>query len=348
MTRTLVGCLAVGGIALAAPALALGERQLNPPTDATPPCSAVLDIYAEMDERYVELKTPGESCFAPIRTTNVLNGGFWERGPFPTYITREPLVLGLRGPTGKWNSPWNLFGGSDFNGGQPNEDKWNVCGILNPEAPAYCSSDQAPVESTTLYVVTETEAVVSSWPAQRFAVTLGERGGWGHYVTKVASAEAGSYTLMIGSDQAKYPIANLRVMRSFGESDVEPAPPGTPDAILPDDPTMISNDQTPAPVTRDKPVYFSIPATDNGKSARGACEWRGKKVACVTETSPVAGFTGTYTLKANLSGTKKKMKGACQWTDTNPQCRVWLTEKGSWRLTWGAGEKSFARTVVVK
>lgn len=345
MKRTFVGCLAVGGIALAAPALALGERQLNPPTDATPPCSAVLDIFSE-GERYAELKTQGESCFAPTRTTSVLYGGFWERGPFPTYITREPLVLGLRGPTGDWNSPWNLFGGSGFNGGKP-EEWWNQCGILNPEAPAYCSSDQAPVESTTLYVVNDTGAVVSSWPARRFAVTDHDE-GWGHYVTRVATAEAGSYTLMIGSDQAKYPIANLRVVRSFGESDVEPAPPGTPEAILPDDPTMISNDQTPAPVTRDKPVYFSIPATDNGKSARGACEWRGKKVACVTETSPVAGFTGIYTLRANLSGTKKKMKGACQWTDTNPQCRVWLTEKGSWRLTWGAGEKSFARTVVVK
>lgn len=346
MKRTLVGCLAVGGIALASPALALGERQLNPPTNATPACSSVLDISTG-EERYAMLKTfpDGQPCGGPSRTT-ISYGGFWERGPFPTYITREPLVLGLRGPTGEWTSPWNLFGGSGFNGGQP-EDKWNLCGILNPEAPAYCSSDQAPVESTTLYVVNETGAVVSSWPAQRFAVTLDDR-GWGHYVTKVASAEAGSYTLMIGSDQAKYPIANLRVTRSFGESDVEPAPPGTPEAILPDDPTMISNDQTPAPVTRDKPVYFSIPATDNGKSARGACEWRGKKVACVTETSPVAGFTGTYTLKANLSGTKKKMKGACQWTDTNPQCRVWLTEKGSWRLTWGAGEKSFARTVVVK
>ena len=59
---------------------------------------------------------------------------------------------------------------------------------------------------------------------------------------------------------------------------------------------------------------------------------------------------GLFSERANLSGTKKSMKGACDWDSPGViQCRTWLTEKGKWRLTWSAnGEQVYARTVVVK
>lgn len=66
---------------------------------------------------------------------------------------------------------------------------------------------------------------------------------------------------------------------------------------------------------------------------------------------------GLFAVRANLSGTKKSVKGACDWDSPGAiQCRTWLTEKGKWRLTWSADrvdfkgwyKKTYARTVVIK
>ena len=133
-------------------------------------------------------------------------------------------------------------------------------------------------------------------------------------------------------------------------------PPDFP-AVIDEDHSVIMPELGVFPKDEDgKPVMVpataTSPATRWNPDATAYCEWRKKKVACVSEMNPLPKATGNYTLKANLSGSSVSRKGACRWTDTKPQCRVWLTEKGTWRLTW-SGENdsrsvSGGRTVVVK
>ena len=133
-------------------------------------------------------------------------------------------------------------------------------------------------------------------------------------------------------------------------------PPDFP-AVIDEDHSVIMPELGVSPKDEDgKPVMApataTAPATRWDPDATAYCEWRKKKVACVSEMNPLPEATGNYTLKANLSGTSVTRKGACRWTDTKPQCRVWLTEKGTWRLTWsgenGTKAVSGGRTVVVK
>ena len=133
-------------------------------------------------------------------------------------------------------------------------------------------------------------------------------------------------------------------------------PPDFP-AVIDEDHSVIMPELGVSPKDEDgKPVMApataTAPAVRWNPDATAYCEWRKKNVACVSEMNPLPEATGNYTLKANLSGTSVSRKGACRWTDTKPQCRVWLTEKGTWRLTW-SGENdsrsvSGGRTVVVK
>jgi len=133
-------------------------------------------------------------------------------------------------------------------------------------------------------------------------------------------------------------------------------PPDVP-AVIDEDNSVIMPDLGVTPKNEDGqpvmiPATASAPAAPWKPNATGWCEWRGNKVACVSEMDPLPEATGNYTLKANLSGTSISRKGACRWTTTKPQCRVWLTQPGKWRLTWNgsnAGKMvSGARTVVVK
>ena len=127
-------------------------------------------------------------------------------------------------------------------------------------------------------------------------------------------------------------------------------PPDVP-AVIDEGGSVIMPDLGVTPKNEDgQPVMAG--ASPWKPNATGWCEWRGNKVACVSGMDPLPEATGLYTLKANLSGTSVSRKGACRWTTTKPQCRVWLTESGKWRLTW-SGENagkvvSGARTVVVK
>ena len=360
--KKVVGLVAAGATAFSAPAIAAAETTLTPPppNDSTMVkiCSQVLEIT--QDDSWWETIWAGKSV-APGATSQVCPTGpggsvvdLWGE-TFPNYTADKPTVFEMWGFVQAQDAKvagsyaWRLFGGSAGTASLNGYEKWKLCDALYPEPPAYCASNEAPVTSTTLYVKDQALAVKSKWPVIRTGVAPLQYSAqyWGAYITEIDSAKAGAYTLWIGSDDENWQIGKLEVKEDFGQTD-DPDPPETPEEILLDDPTVISDTATPAPVTRDTPVYFSIPASENMTNARGACEWRGNKVACVSETSKAAGFTGLYTLKANLSGTKKMMKGACQWTDIDPQCRVWLTEKGKWRLTWGAGDKSVARTVVVK
>jgi len=133
-------------------------------------------------------------------------------------------------------------------------------------------------------------------------------------------------------------------------------PPDVP-AVIDEDNSVIMPDLGVTPKNEDGqpvmiPATASAPAAPWKPNATGWCEWRGNKVACVSEMDPLPEATGNYTLKANLSGTSISRKGACQWTTTKPQCRVWLTQPGKWRLTWSgenAGKMvSGQRTVIVK
>ena len=131
--------------------------------------------------------------------------------------------------------------------------------------------------------------------------------------------------------------------------------PEVPEDVLPENPVIIDNTDKPIGLPNNRPVYFPIapfaPATPTwDPNARGACERSetNKKLAkCVSGMTKLPDFTGIYALKANLSGTTHKMKGACRWDGDDSECRVYLNRKGNWRLTWTAGDKTTARTVRV-
>ena len=131
--------------------------------------------------------------------------------------------------------------------------------------------------------------------------------------------------------------------------------PEVPEDVLPENPVIIDNTDKPIGLPNNRPVYFPIaplaPATPGwDPNARGACkrsETNKKLAKCVSGMTKLPDFTGIYALKANLSGTSHKMKGACRWDGGDSECRVYLNRRGKWRLTWTAGEKTTARTVVV-
>lgn len=136
---------------------------------------------------------------------------------------------------------------------------------------------------------------------------------------------------------------------------------------IPDVPPLVPPPDVPAVIDGDHSVIMPdlgvTPKNEDGQpvmagaapwkpNANGWCEWRGSKVACVSEMDPLPEADDLYTLKANLSGSSKSQQGACRWTTTKPQCRVWLTQPGKWRLTWSGSNNgkmvSGARTVIVK
>lgn len=194
---------------------------------------------------------------------------------------------------------------------------------------------------------------------------------WPHltYMTGVKSgAVYGNLVMLVGGNGSWGYMYNTAAMPEFG-FDFDPDkivgnnPPELPDPPLvppPDVPAVIDGDHSVimpelgvTPKDEDgKPVTAPATGARWNPDADGYCEWRKKKVACVSQMNPLPEATGLYTLKANLSGTSVSRKGACRWTDSKPQCRVWLTQKGTWRLTW-SGENAGkvvtgARTVVVK
>ena len=167
-------------------------------------------------------------------------------------------------------------------------------------------------------------------------------------VRSVALLRDGKY--LIGGDFTNPGYA--RVARLEGQMAELPE---VPEDVLPENPVIIDNTDKPIGLPNDRPVYFPIaplaPATPGwDPNARGACkrsETNKKLAKCVSGMTKLPDFTGIYALKANLSGTKHKMKGACRWDGGDSECRVYLNRRGKWRLTWTAGEKTTARTVVV-
>ena len=171
-------------------------------------------------------------------------------------------------------------------------------------------------------------------------------------VESVAELSDGKY--LIGgafTDAGRDPNTD-RVARLMGGDGL----PDVPEDVLPENPVIIDNTDKPIGLPNNRPVYFPIaplaPATPGwDPNARGACERSetNKKLAkCVSGMTKLPDFTGIYALKANLSGTTHKMKGACRWDGDDSECRVYLNRKGNWRLTWTAGDKTTARTVKVK
>ena len=167
-------------------------------------------------------------------------------------------------------------------------------------------------------------------------------------VRSVAALRDGKY--LIGGDFTNPGYA--RVARLEGQMAELPE---VPEDVLPENPVIIDNTDKPIGLPNNRPVYFPIaplaPATPGwDPNARGACkrsETNKKLAKCVSGMTKLPDFTGIYALKANLSGTTHKMKGACRWDGGDSECRVYLNRRGKWRLTWTAEEKTTARTVVV-
>ena len=131
-----------------------------------------------------------------------------------------------------------------------------------------------------------------------------------------------------------------------------PILPPTPIGGLLDDDTVVRPEagNPPIPVGK-KPVAAAVDVPkecQNNALPIVYVEKRGSKWAVLSQFGRCK--DGLFSVRANLSGTKKSMKGACDWDSPGViQCRTWLTEKGKWRLTWSAnGEQVYARTVVVK
>ena len=164
----------------------------------------------------------------------------------------------------------------------------------------------------------------------------------------------GQYFLKFGNNQGGPSVAKINVFKELPgvgqELPVVPEVPQTPiDGILDDDTVIQPEGGNPPIVVGKKPVAAAI---DGGGAINNVLpivyvEKRGNKWAVLSQFG--RNRDGVFSVRANLSGTSKKMRGACNWDAPEMvQCRAWLTQRGKWRLTWSAeNEQVYARTVSV-
>ena len=168
------------------------------------------------------------------------------------------------------------------------------------------------------------------------------------------SLPEGQYLLKFGNNKGGPAVAKINVVKELpGVGQELPDPPEVPQTpiggILDDDTVIQPEGGNPPIVVGKKPVAAAI----DGNAALNEVlpivyvEQRGNKWAVLSQFG--RNRDGLFSVRANLSGTAKKMRGACNWDAPNMvQCRTWLTEKGKWRITWSAeNEQVYARTVIV-
>jgi hypothetical protein len=168
----------------------------------------------------------------------------------------------------------------------------------------------------------------------------------------------GQYFLKFGNSQGGPSVAKINVFKELPETGqglpevpVTPEVPQTPiDGILEDDTELQPGAGNPPIVVGKKPVAAAIDSSGaiNDVLPIIYVEKRGGKWAVLSQFG--RNRDGLFSVRANLSGTSKKMRGACNWDSPEMvQCRTWITQKGKWRLTWSAdNEQVYARTVIVK
>ena len=168
----------------------------------------------------------------------------------------------------------------------------------------------------------------------------------------------GQYFLKFGNNSGGPSVAKINVFKELpGVSQGLPEVPVAPevpqtsiDGILDEDTVIQPEDGNPPIVVGKKPVAAAIDgnAAINDVLPIVYVEKRGNKWAVLSQFG--RNRDGLFSVRANLSGTSKKMRGACDWDAPDMvQCRNWLTEKGKWRVTWSVdGEQVYARTVIVK
>ena len=165
--------------------------------------------------------------------------------------------------------------------------------------------------------------------------------------------ESESYLAQIGDGMEWVTILRIRFQDEVPEPEPEiPSPlPEIIENAEEGDLEVITELSAPLPVAKKgAAVAFAGPTCPDRSEVRPTilAERRGNKVAALSEFPRCNPYT-SFQVKANLSGTKKSMKGACIWdVPGQMQCRTWLTEKGKWRITWSAeNEQVYAWTVSV-
>ncbi len=316
--------------------------------DLNPACQSVLALQGLQGKQVRVLNAPDPALCPPFEklasfmsppisdstllTINVQNGA-------------EFMVSGVK----------NLFGLNFFK--RTNEPSFTLCDIGDIDCveaaeyvAAYAWFDNARGYETSARM----EFLAPKWPENDPGAKY-----LGLYKGKIPEGlPEGQYFLKFGNSQGGPRVAKINVFKELPETGqglpevpVAPEVPQTPIGGILDDDTVIQPEGgNPPIVVGKKPVAAAIDGSGaiNDVLPIVYVEKRGSKWAVLSQFG--RNRDGVFSVRANLSGTSKKMRGACNWDAPDMvQCRNWLTEKGKWRLTWSVdGDQVYARTVDIR
>ncbi len=323
------------------------------PGDLSPACQSVLAFQGPQGNQVSVLNAPDpvlcppfekrESFMSPpitdstLLTINVQNGA-------------EFMVSGVK----------NLFGLNFFK--RTNEPSFDI--QVCPPAAGSCADPDTAIEYVVGYMWFDNargyetsasmEFLAPEWPENADNPKY-----LGLYKGKIPEGlPEGQYFLKFGNSQGGPRVAKINVFKELPETGqglpevpVTPEVPQTPiDGILEDNTELQPEAGNPPIVVYGQPVAAAIDGSGaiNDVLPIIYTEKRGSKWAVLSQFG--RNRDGLFSVRANLSGTSKKMRGACNWDASDMvQCRTWLTQRGKWRLTWSVdGENVYARTVIVR
>ena len=333
MKRFLAGA-GVASLCFAGTAAAL--EPLSPKNDLNPPCQSVLSLQGAQERQIRVLNAPDSAICPPfeLQTTFMAPPIRGEALlPMNVQIGAEFMVSGVN------NSFINFFKRTD----EP---------VLEDDPSDEYVAAYAWFDNARGYE----KKVPLEFLAPQFPSKVPEPKYLGLYKGKVPEdLPEGQYLLRFGNSQGGPAVAKISVVKELpGVGQELPDPPEVPQTpiggILDDDTVIQPEGGNPPIVVGKKPVAAAI---DGGGAINNVLpivyvEKRGNKWAVLSQFG--RNRDGVFSVRANLSGTSKKMRGACNWDYPEMvQCRAWLTQRGKWRLTWSVdGERVYARTVIVK
>ena len=312
--------------------------------DLNPPCQSVLALQGAQGNQIRVLNAPDSALCPPFELQTTFMAPPISADallPMNVQIGAEFMVSGVN------NSFINFFK-------RTNEPSFELCdagdlGCL--EAAEYVAA-YAWFDNARGYE----KKVPLEFLAPQFPSKVPEPKYLGLYKGKVPEdLPEGQYLLRFGNSQGGPAVAKINVVKELpGVGQELPDPPEVPQTpiggILDDDTVIQPEGGNPPIVVGKKPVAAAI---DGGGAINNVLpivyvEKRGNKWAVLSQLG--RNRDGVFSVRANLSGTSKKMRGACNWDYPEMvQCRAWLTQRGKWRLTWSVdGERVYARTVIVK
>ena len=342
MKRFLAGA-GVASLCFAGTAAALEPLS---PKDLNPPCQSVLSLQGAQGNQIRVLNAPDSALCPPFELQATFMAPPISADallPMNVQIGAEFMVSGVN------NSFINFFKRTD----EPSfavcngiDTDGNECDGASEYVAAYAWFDNARGYEKKVPL----EFLLPQFPSK-----VPEPTYLGLYKGKVPEdLPEGQYLLKFGNSQGGPAVAKINVVKELpGVGQELPDPPEVPQTpiggILDDDTVIQPEGGNPPIVVGEKPVAAAI---DGGGAINNVLpivyvEKRGNKWAVLSQFG--RNRDGLFSVRANLSGTSKKMRGACNWDAPEMvQCRTWLTQKGKWRLTWSAeNEQVYARTVIV-